>query len=130
MMKKTLAPGACSEEAAAAALDALFSAVAAVRHVLHARAVAQSSSVRDALTPDSAPAQEVYVLGMALAEQAQHVLAVHACRGGQLPPAWLAQGVVDGLAGCVRLAESQQHQSWGRVSARLQCAAPAVRRPE
>lgn len=98
------------------AVDALFTAVAMVRQVLHTRAVARDAACP--LTPDTEWAQEAYVSGMVLATQAQQLLAVHARGGAHLPPYWLAQGVVDTLAGTVRLTASQQREGQARAHAR------------
>lgn len=120
------AVGAALEEA----LDGVFTAVAHVRHVLHARDRVRSAA--DTLTPDTALAQAAYVGGMTLAERAQDLLAAHACRGNSLPPAWLAQGFVDTLAGTVRLDEAQLYECQAWLTAQLShapasCPADALR---
>lgn len=104
------------------ALDHLFTAVAHVRHVLHARDVARFAA--DTLVPDTPQARDAYVSGMDMAVQAQRQLTLLAEHAVALSPAWLAQGFVDTLAGTVRVDAAQRQEGQARLAAYLSRVSP------
>lgn len=108
---------ATSDAALERALDQLFTAVAHVRHVLHARDVARFAA--GTLVPDTPLAQDAYVSGMDMAVQAQRQLTLLAEHAVALSPAWLAQGFVDTLAGTVRVDAVQRQEGQARLAAYL-----------